>query len=96
MLDGRFVDEQSHALLTLVGNDFLGTQGLVTDGQFVHVNQSTTLFYQLAEAVHVSGRTMVVDRDDGVVVLLAKGTHHVVGTLLHLCIGTLHGIQLDT
>ena len=38
---------------------------------------------------------MVVDRNDGVVVTFAQGTHHVVGTFLHLGVGTLHGVELD-
>ena len=39
---------------------------------------------------------MVVDADNGIDILLAKGTHEVVGTLLHLGVGTLNGIQFDT
>ena len=39
------VNQQSHALLTLVGNDFLGRQRLVTDGQFGHIYLTATLFY---------------------------------------------------
>ena len=39
--------------------------------------------------------TVVMNRDDRVVVTFAKRTHHVVGTLLHLRVGTLHCIELD-
>ena len=39
--------------------------------------------------------TVVVDRDDGVVVLLAHGTDSVVGTLLHFGIRALDSVQLD-
>ena len=38
---------------------------------------------------------MVVDRYDGVHILLAECTHQVVGTFLHLGVGTLNGIQFD-
>ena len=38
---------------------------------------------------------MVVDRDHGINVLLDQGTHEVVGTLLHLGVGTLYGVELD-
>ena len=40
-------------------------------------------------------RTVVVDAHHGVHLLLAERTHQVVGTFLHLGVGTLHGIQLD-
>ena len=40
-------------------------------------------------------RTVVVDRHHGVHLLLAKGADEVVGTLLHLGIGALHGVELD-
>ena len=39
---------------------------------------------------------MVVDAHDRVVALLADGADHVEHTLLHLRIGTLHRIKLDT
>ena len=95
MLYGLFVNEQTHALLALVGNDFLGGESLVADGQFVHVYDAATLLDKFAQTVHVSCRTMVVDADDGVVVLLAQGAYHVVGALLHFGVGTLYGVQLD-
>ena len=95
MLDVLLVDEQSHALLALVGNDLLGAQRLVANGQLTHVNLTATLLHQLGETVQVSCRTMVVDADHGVVVLLAERTHQVVGAFLHLGVGTLHGVQLD-
>ena len=40
-------------------------------------------------------RTVVVDRYDRIGVLLAESADDVVGTLLHLGIGTLHGVELD-
>ncbi len=39
---------------------------------------------------------MVVDGNNGVHILLAERTNQIVGTLLHLRVGTLNGIQLDT
>ena len=95
MFDGLLFDEQAHALLTLVGDDLLSREGLVADRQLAHVNQSATLLYQLAQTVYVACRAVVVDGDYGVALLFAEGAHHVVGTLLHLRIGALHGVQLN-
>ena len=95
VFDGLLVDEQTHALLTLVGNNLLSRESLVADGQLIHVDDATTLFNQLAQAVYVTGRTVVVDADDGVVVFLAKCTNHVVGALLHFGVGALNGVQFD-
>ena len=39
---------------------------------------------------------MVVDTHDRIHIFLAEGTHQVVGTLLHLRVSTLNGIQLNT
>ena len=39
---------------------------------------------------------VVVDGNDRVVVRFGQGPDHVCGTLLHLRVGSLHGIQLDT
>ena len=90
------VDEEAHALLTLIGNDLFAGEGLVADGQFGHVDFATALFDQLRETVQVTSRSVVVDRHDGIHILLAKRTHQIVGTLLHLWVGTLNGIQLNT
>ena len=43
MINVLLVDEQSHALLALVGDDLLRAQGLVADGQLGHVDLATTL-----------------------------------------------------
>ena len=43
----------------------------------------------------MSGRTVVVDADNGVDIFFAERTHEVVGTLLHFRVGTLHGVELD-
>ena len=95
MFDMLLVDEQTHALLTLVGNDLLARQGLVADRQFGHVDLTTALLDEFGETVQVSGRTVVVDRHHGVHILLAEGAHEVVGALLHLGVGTLYGVQFD-
>ena len=91
-----FLDEQSHAFLTLVGNDFLAGEGGVADGQLGHVDESATILDQLAEAVDMTCRAMVVYAHDGVHLFFAQGAHEVIGTLLHLRVGTLYGIEFDT
>ena len=39
--------------------------------------------------------SVVVDADNGIHLFLAKSSHKVVGTLLHLWVGTLNGIEFD-
>ena len=95
MVEVALVDEQPHALLALVGDDFLRGEGLVADGKLCHVNAASAILYQLGEAVQVAGTSVVVDADDWVVVLLAEGTNEVIGTLLHFGISSLYGVQLD-
>ena len=55
LADILLVDEQAHALLALVGDDFLGAQSLVADRQLRHIDFATALFYQLRETVQVTG-----------------------------------------
>ena len=95
MVNMLFVDEQAHALLALVGNDFLRREGLVANGQLGHVNLAAALLDQLRQAVQVAGRAVVVDAHHGVDIFLAEGTHQVVGAFLHLGVGTLHGVELS-
>ena len=38
---------------------------------------------------------VVVDGNDGVVIRFGQGPYHVCGALLHLRVGSLHGIQLN-
>ena len=95
VVDVLLVDEQTHAFLTLVGNDFLGRKRLVADGQLSHFNLTAALLDQLREAVQMACRAMVVNGDNGILVFFHQCTHEVVGALLHLRIGTLHSIQLD-
>ena len=89
------IDAPTHALLALVGNDFLGRERGVADGQCRHVDAAAAFLHEFREAVHVACRTVVVDRHHGIHLLLAKGADEVVGTLLHLGVGTLHGVELD-
>ena len=91
-----FVDEQAHTLLALVGNNLLSRESLVADRQFGHVNLATALLYELRETVEVTSRTVVVDTYYRVYILLAQCADEVVGTLLHLRVSTLNGVQLDT
>ncbi len=96
VFDGTLVDEQAHALLRLVGYYLLSREGLVADRQLVHVDESAALLYQLRQTVDVSSRAVIVDGDDRILVLLAESADYVISTLLHLRVGTLYGVQLDT
>ncbi len=96
MLNMFLVNEQTHTLLTLIGDNLFTGEGLVTNRQFRHVNLTTTFLYQLGETVQVTGTTVVVDRYNRVGVFLAEGTDEVIGTLLHLWVGTLDSVQLNT
>ena len=95
MVDVLLVDEQAHALLTLVGDDFLRRKCFVADRQLSHVDFAAALLNKLRETVEVTCRTVVVDRNYRVYILLAQSANEVVCTLLHLRVGTLHGVQLD-
>ena len=96
VVDVLLVDEQAHTLLALVGDNLLSRESLVADRQFGHVNLATALLYELREAVEVTSRTVVVYRNYRVYILLAQCANEVVGTFLHLRVGTLNGVQLDT
>ena len=96
MVDMFFLNEQSHTLLALVGDDFLRREGLVADRQLGHVDRTTTFLNQLRQAVHMTGRTMVVDGNHWIHIFLTQRTNEVVGAFLHLRVGTLNGIQLNT
>ena len=89
------VDEQSHAFLALVGDDFLGGKCLVANGQLAHVYLAAALLHQFGEAVQVAGGAVVVDAHHGIGVFLHQGSYQVVGSLLHFGIGALHGVQLN-
>ena len=90
------VDEQSHTLLTLIGDYLFSRKGLVTDRQLGHINLAAALLNKLRQAIEVTSRSVVVDRDNRVRVFLYQRTHKIVSTLLHLRVGTLYGIQLNT
>ena len=49
------LDEQTHALLTLVGNDLLGGERLVADRKLRHVDLATAVFNEFRETVEVAG-----------------------------------------
>ncbi|CCY15509.1 unknown [Prevotella sp. CAG:755] len=95
MVEMLFLDKEPHALLALVSYYFLGRKRLVANGELRHVDQSAAVLHQLREAVDMSGRPVVMDAHHWVHVFLTKGTHKIVGTFLHLGIGTLHSVQLD-
>ena len=89
------VDEQSHALLALVGDDFLGTERLVTNRQLGHINLSAAVFHEFRQTVQVTGTAMVMDRHHRIFLFLHQGAHQVVGTLLHFRVCTLYSVQLN-
>ena len=95
MVDVLLVDKKSHSLLTLICDNLLGRQCLVANRQFCHVNLTTTFLNKFRKTVDMSGRTVVVDADNRIDILLTEGSHEVVGALLHLGVGTLNGIQFD-
>ena len=90
------VYQQAHTFLRFVGDDFLCTQRFIANRQLVHVYSAATVFYQLAQTVQVSCRTVVVNRNNRVFVFFYQRTNKIVGTLLHFGIGTLDSIQLDS
>ena len=94
-VDILLVEKQSHALLRLVGNNLLSAQSFVADWKLGHIDLATTLANKLRQTVQVSGRTMVVDRNNRVVVFLSQRTDKIVSTLLHLRVGTLNGVKLN-
>ena len=96
MVDMFFLNEQSHSLLALVGDDFLRREGLVADRQLGHVDRTAAFLHQLRQAVHMTGRTMVVDGNHRIHIFLTQRTDEVVGAFLHLWVGTLNGIQLNS
>ena len=90
------LDEQSHAFLAFVGNDFLGRECRIAHRKSAHVDQAAAFLDQFREAVHVACAAVVMDADHGVDILLAEGAYQVIGALLHFRVSTLYGIQLDT
>ena len=96
MVEVFLVDEEAHALLALVGDDFFSRECCVANGEFRHVDLSATFLYQFGETVHMTCRTVVVDRNNGVHLLFAKRTDKVVGALLHFGISSLNGVEFYT
>ena len=95
VLDVLLVDEETHAFLAFVGDDFLSRKRRVADGKLRHVNEAAALFYQLGEAVDVACASMIMDADNGIHFLFAQSPYQIVGTLLHLGVRALYGVQLD-
>ena len=95
VVDVLFLNEEAHALLALVGDDFFGRKRRIAHGQATHVDGAAALFDEFGQTVDVTGRTVVVDRHHGVVFLLTEGANEVGGTLLHFGVGALHGIELN-
>ena len=95
VLDVLLVDEETHAFLAFVGDDFLSRKRRIADGKLRHVDESAALFYKLREAVDVACAAMVMDADDGIHFLFAQSPYQIVGTLLHLGVRALYGVQLD-
>ena len=89
------VDEQSHALLTLVGDNLLCRECLVADGQLGHIYLAATLLDELRQTVYVTCRTVVVDAYHRVLVALDECSYEVISTFLHFRVGTLNGVKLD-
>ena len=85
---------ESHALLTLIADNLLVGQGRVAYRQFGYVYVTADFLHQLGQAVQVAAGTVVVNRYDGVVLLLGHRAYRVVHPLLHLGVGSLYGIQL--
>ena len=91
-----FLHQQAHAFLAFVTHDFLRGKCRVTDRQLAHIDMSAGCFHQFGETVQVTACTVVVDRDNRIVVRFGNRTDHVGNTFLHFRVGTLHGVQLDT
>ena len=89
------VDQQTHTFLRLVADDFLVGQGRVANRQVVDINHATCVLDEFAKTVEVTACAVVVDAADRIMVALSHGTNDVAHALLHLGVGTLHGIQLD-
>ncbi len=89
------MSHKAHALLRLVAYDFFRREGGVAHGQLAHVDVAASVFYQFREGVEMAASPVVVYRHDGIALVLAHGAYHVGHTLLHLGIGTLHGVELD-
>ena len=95
-LYGVALDQKAHTLLALVADDFLRRKGLITDGEGAEVEVSTRRLDELGEAVQVPPCPVVVDGDDGIVFTLRERADDVLDALLHLGVGALYGVELDS
>ena len=95
-LYGVALDQKAHTLLALVADDFLRRKGLITDGEGAEVEVSTRRLDEFGEAVQVSPCPVVVDGDDRIVFTLRECADDVLDTLLHLGVGALYGVELNS
>ena len=95
-LYGVALDQKAHTLLALVADDFLRRKGLITDGEGAEVEVSTRRLDELGEAVQVPPCPVVVDGDDRIVFTLRERADDVLDTLLHLGVGALYSVELDS
>ena len=54
MFEVLLVDEEAHALLALVGDDFLSRECRIANGEFRHVDLSAAFLYQFGETIHMT------------------------------------------
>ena len=90
------VEHHAHAFLTLITNDLLGRQSLVTYRKSIEIDMAAGSLNQFRQSVEMSACAVVVDRHDRIAVALGKSTYDIADTLLHLGIGSLHSVQLDS
>ena len=95
-LYGVALDQKAHTLLALVADDFLRRKGLITDGEGAEVEVSTRRLDELGEAVQVPPCPVVMDGDDRIVFTLRERADDVLDTLLHLGVGALYGVELNS
>ena len=91
-----FFHQQAHTFLAFVTNYFFSRKRRVTDRQLAHIDMSACSFHQFRQTVQVTACTMVMDRNNRVIIRFGNGTNHIRYTFLHFRISTLHGIQFDT
>ena len=91
-----FFHQQAHTFLAFITDDFLCRQGRITNWQLTHIDMSTGCFHQFRQTVQMTASSVVVDRNNRIIFRFGNRTNHVSRTLLHLRIGTLYSVQLDT
>ena len=92
MIDVFFTDKHSHAFLTFVSDNFFCRKSRVTYRQFVHLDFTTCRFYQFRQGIQMSSGSMVMNRNDGVIVRFGKCTNDIRYTFLHFRISALYSV----